>query len=116
MTLFEEVMSKIISRKKWIEYKSYIDNKGLRFDITTDLANDEILNELYVDLENSIPIKFEYDGRYLSITEMSKEFKINESTLRTRLIRYKWSVEDTIKTPIKRGVLPKLSTGNDSLE
>lgn len=105
-------MSKIELRKRFIEFDSFIKNHGATYDLTTDFANDDEINELYNQLEEYLPLKFENtEGKYLTITEMSKQYNINESTLRTRLIRYKWTVEKTINTPIKRKLL-----GNYPLE
>lgn len=106
MTLFKEIMSKIELRKRFIEFDSFVKNHGATYDLTTDFANDDEINKLYKQLEEYLPLKFENtEGKYLTITEMSKQYNINESTLRTRLIRYKWTVEKTINTPIKRKLL-----------
>ncbi len=46
----------------------------------------------------------EYQGRSANLSQWSKELGINEGTLRSRIIRQKWSVTRAFETPIRRWI------------
>lgn len=58
-------------------------------------------------------IKLFYNGRYVSLLELSKETNMNYNTIKSRICNYKWSVEKAISTPIKTRGSNKINKNKD---
>lgn len=98
---YESLQQKIKERREYILAQNKATYEG-DFNFGAEVANDNELSELFLKLEKcAFPYGqrnkkiYTYQNKFWSLSEIAVEFKINESTLRTRL-RKGMSIETAI--------------------
>jgi hypothetical protein len=107
ITVCEAWRDEFLAFKEWALANGYKD--GLTIDRIDNNGNYEPSNCRWATKKEQSNNRrslhhLTYNGATKTITEWSRETGLNITTILMRLNKYKWSVEDTLKTPsMKRG-------------